>query len=586
MKKNYLTVLFIFLPVLLMAQESFTAAYRQYRPYHYQTPQAWNRIRREVASPGKVIWSLMERDTRFMYLTGTWKELVPAPTKDNTYFFKGEEDIGRMYNLIIQPDAFGYIVYPYWMEQKIKFSEDDNVNRNIILRGFMNTIVSDIPDDIEEFLELVVYNTDSINEKTLEPVMYGDEKVIQWQLSPNNQNLCNIKNFYCYFDNRPDSLQRKVRYTTEVTKDFNMEVNDLSSALDAADLSYVMIPYWMTDVYLSLPEHQSRQIHRYGYPGYIINPISGGVELNNNWSSLNMMDFGPYSAIRYDLVAFCGDSLSTDYFLGNRDAWELFIYNIFDPEKGMINRKDSAFHQPSGLNIYFPEFNFRKKRAMKQFVKSLSLVIDSLTIDSKKKYSKLDLSLTFSRQAAVRESDYLSGLTCFVDTIYFADFDANGLTDKLRFSDGTIDTSSVWAKIINPFYLFRIPYKTIQPGINDGDLMSVAHSDYSSGRWGIYFIITILSVIALLALLIFRYFSPLINRYMESHHTAMVLLMITLVMEIFVFFFFTIEALSPQRIIFDMAKDDSLHLLLIALPLIPIALYLAFINLRRDNILP
>ena len=584
MKQIVLFLSMLFGVVLLAtAQESFTEAYKRFRPYHYQTPQAWNRIRREVVNPQEVVWSLMERDTRYMYLTGTWKELIPVPTAENTYFFKGEDDLGEMYKFIMTPNAHGYVVYPYGVEQKFQFSKNETTGKNIIRSGFMNTVVSDIPEETEELLDLVIYN-DTTDQKSTEEILYNQEEALKWQLSSENRNLCNIRNFYCYFDNRADSLRHKVKYTTQATKDFDNEVADLTAALDTADLSYVIVPYWMTDLYLSVPEPVTSGIARFGYPAYIINPVNGGIDLNNGWNTPNVMDFGPFANIKYDLVAYCGDAISLNTFLSNTEACRQFIFNIFNVEKGIINRRTG--HKPSGVHLYFPEFDFKKKRAMKQLVKSVSLVIDSLTINSEKIYSDLDLVLTFSKEAKVKEFDYLSGLQDFVDAIQFADFDSNGLDSQLIISDGSVDTSSVWAKIVNPFYLFRVPYKTIKPGINDGDLMAVADSDYAAGAWGIYLIITIILFVVLISILVLRYFSPLINHYMEVHQTAMVLLMITLVMEIGVFFFFMIEALSPQYILFDMFEGGAMHLFLMAVPILPIAIYLAVKYLAADRDLP
>lgn len=582
--RNRFLFFFLLLAVQVTAQEVFIKAYDKYRPYHYQTPQSWNRIRLEVADPGRAVWPLIEQEPRFMYLTGYWKGLIPSPVPENTHLFKGVEDVGGIYELLTRPDAHGYIIYPIWLEEQIKLADDKNFGKYIIAKGFMNTLVTDLLLNVEEHLDYIVYNTDSVPEQATPPQVYGSNYT-KWALSEDNFNLYNLKNYYCYFDNRSDSVRYKVKYTTRVTKAFDEEVDRLARRMDTANPMYAMIPYWMTDVYLALPKDKAERIKRFGYPGYVINPLSGGAELTNNWSSPNVMDFSPYANISYDLVAYCGDAHSTNAFLSNADARLQFVYSVFDPTTGVINR-NGFDRKPAGLNIYLPEFDFNEKRGLIQFIKSLSLVIDSFVVDGAKKYANLDLSVTFPYRAATEQSDYISGLYCFVDTVYFADFDEFGLSERIRYSDGSIDNSSTISRFINPFYLFRIPYKKIHSGINDNDLLELAACDYDTGMWGLFFFIDIILILLLLTLICLRYTSPRVNRYMEMYPTGVTLFAITLIMEICVFFYFVIETLSSQVIFFNIQLNDRDHLFLIGLPVLPIILYFVFKYLYKEQPIP
>lgn len=584
MKKSILLCCLLITVIRLWAQGSFTEAYAGYRPYHYQTPQAWNRIRLEVADPGSNVWPLIEREPRFMYLTGHWKGLIPSPVPANTYMFRGLEDVGAIYELLTRRDAHGYIVYPYWLEEQIKLADDKNFGRYVIAKGFMNTLVTDLLSDIEDHLEFVVYTPDSVAQEATPPQVYGDDYT-KWVFDSEHTNLYTIKNYYCFFDNRPDSVRQSVRYKTHVTKAFDSEVARLASRLDSADHRYVVVPYWMTDVYMALPKASSSRIRRFGYPAYVINPINGGVDLTNNWTSANVMDFAPYSGKPYDLIAYCGDARSINMFLANPEARLQFIYSVFDPQKGMINR-NGFDRKPSGLNIFFPEFDFTEKRGLTQFIKSLSLVMDSLRVDTAMRYAALDLSLTLPMTAEQTHSDFVYGLQSFVDTVYFADFDAFGLADKVCYNDGSIDGSSVISRFINPFYLFRIPYKTIRPGANDGDLLELAQCDYDTGMWGVFFIIDVFLILLLATVFLLRYTSPGFNRFIEAYPTAMALIVITLVMEAGVFFFFMMEALSPQNIFFDMQTNSNAYLILIALPVLPIFFYFLFKYIYQQPAMP
>jgi len=587
--KHLLTALMLFAVLPLTAQESFTKAYMKFRPYHYQTPQAWNRVRLEVADPGRSIWPLIEQEPRFMYLTGYWKGLIPSPVPENTYLFKGLDDVGSIYELLMRPDMYGYLVYPIWLEEQIKLSEDKNFSKYIISKGLMNTLVTDLIYDAEEHVEYIVYNPDSIPEQSEPPQVYGSDYT-KWAFSKDNYNLYNLKNYYCYFDNRSDSIRYKVKYETRVTKAFDAEVDRLENNIGNHDYQYAIIPYWMTDVYLALPKEKASRIQRFGYPAYIINPLSGGVELTNNWSSPNVMDFSPYLNVPYDLVAYCGDANSINTFLSNPNSQLQFIYSIFEPQTGMINRNDVA-RTPAGLNLYLPDFDFTEKRALTQLMKSLSIVIDSLVVEKndgirEKKYADFDLFITLPHEAAKEHADFLYGLQCFVDGIYFADFNEYGLDVGIRYNDGSVDNSSFFSRFINPFYLFRIPYKKIHPGVNDNNLIELATCDYDTGMWGLFFCIDIVLILCLLVFVILRYTSPLMNRYLEIYPTGITLLFITLIMEILVFTFFTMEALSPQKILFDLQLNSYTYLFLVALPILPIFFYFLFRYVYKEQPIP
>lgn len=601
--KKLLLLISLFLSTAAWAQSGFTDAYRRFRPYHYQTPQAWNKVRREVVTHGKEKWPLVPTRRLEMTLAGGWKGLIPSPAPDNTYFFKEVEEMGKIFSLILKPDAYGYVVYPYKLEQQFKLSEDEQLAPRVIAKGFMNTLITDVPYETEIKLDEIVYTSDTTQvDETTPPEVFDEQGAMGWLNEAERYDLYNVKNFYCYFDNRPDTLRNRYKYVTHVAEDFDREVTALTESMRTADPMYALIPYWMTDVYMQVPSGVSSRLHRFGYPGYVINPLSGTPELTNNWNTSNVMDVAPYKNIHYDLVAFCGDAASTNRFLTDREACHRFIYTVFSYPGGMINRNGGA-HKPSGLNLYLPEFDFTEKRALTQLVKSLSLVIDSLkTPDGRFIYGiptcptdsgmeplhpdGIDLSLTFSRRAAVRESGFISGLQCFVDTVYFIDFDSLGLAREVVYNNGSIDTSSVVTRVTNPFYLFRIPYKTVQPGVNDSDLWQLMDCDYASGQWGLFLFIDLFLIVLVIAFFVMRATSVEVNVFVERYRILVVLLMITLIMEFIVFFFFLIEALSPQVIYFDFETGQLTHLALIGLPVLPILLYFLLLRLNDRQPLP
>lgn len=598
MKRVLLSVIVFLLCTMsfsLLAQDTFTEAYQRFRPYHYQTPQAWNRIRREVATRGKEKWPFVETERLEMTLAGGWKGLIPSPVPGNTHFFKEVDDMGKIYSLMLSPDAYGYVVYPFKLEQQFKLSENELLAPRILAKGFMNTLITDVPYETELKLDDIIYTSDTTGTEEVTPPEVFDEKgSMGWLKDAEYYDLYNVKNFYCYFDNRPDTVRGHYKYVTNKTRYLSAEVETLKKRILASDSLYAMIPYWMTDVYLNLPSSVSSRIKRLGYMGYVINPVSGTPELTNNWTSPNVMDFAPYKNKPYDLVAYCGDAQSTNRFLTNPAACRTFVYTLLNYPGGMINRSDFE-NKPEGLNIYLPAFDFKEKRALTQLVKSLSLVIDSLCVndsvyiyrDARRVMNKeLDLFLTFSKQAAVEQSDFISGLQYFVDSVYYADFDSLGISSRILYNDGSIDTSSVFTRVSNSFYLFRIPFKTVKSGMNNADIWALMECDYASGQWGLFFCITLCLICLIVALVVMRYISVPFNVYIEKYRTFVILLMITLAMEFVVFFFFMIEALSSQIIFFNLETGNMTYLMLIGLPIVPILCYILILKLNKREPLP
>ena len=122
--------------------------------------------------------------------------------------------------------------------------------------------------------------------------------------------------------------------------------------------------------------------------------------------------------------------------------------------------------------------------------------------------------------------------------------------------------------------------------MNNGNIWQLMECDYASGQWGLFFCIDLCILIMILALVVMRYISVPFNIYIEKYYTFVILLMITLVMELGVFFFFMIEALSPQVIYFNLETGSMTYLVLIALPIVPILFYFLILKLNKREPLP
>mgnify|MGYP000627021080 CR=1 FL=1 len=78
---------------------------------------------------GRQKWPLIPTEQRDMRLAGDWKGLIPSPVTENTYFFKDIDQLSDIYSLILTPGTYGYVVYPYKMEERFKLSENETAEK-------------------------------------------------------------------------------------------------------------------------------------------------------------------------------------------------------------------------------------------------------------------------------------------------------------------------------------------------------------------------------------------------------------------------------------------------------------------------
>ncbi|MCD8167326.1 MAG: hypothetical protein LUE93_15185 [Bacteroides sp.] len=107
------------------------------------------------------------------------------------------------------------------------------------------------------------------------------------------------------------------------------------------------------------------------------------------------------------LVTFRGDT-ETDRFLASSSLRASCLEQLFVAVDNFPN------HAIKGVNFYFPDYSFRKKRSMAQFMKSASLVIDSCRLES---IRDIRLYATFDREKGDRHRSYLYTLTQMTDSV-------------------------------------------------------------------------------------------------------------------------------------------------------------------------
>ena len=383
---------------------------------------------------------------------------------------------------------------------------------------------------------------------------------------------------------KTDSLPAYLRY----------EVDSLTKVIDSYDrkkLSFFIVPYWMSDVYKHLDRHSNTYLDNHeSYLGYVVDPMTGGslVETNfrtyindttQNWEEKEQTEL---------LVMFSGD-LYTEQFLLSDSSQKRLILNLFGDSMSVLRHE-----HVSGVNFYFPDYRFDRPREMAKFVKTISLVVDSFVDKTDGYYmfgakepthKNLELNLMFNYEEKAKHYNYISGLQCFVDAIYFADFDEFGLPVRMIKDNGSVDTASILSRIINPFYLFHFKTNEVDESSRT-EIEKLIMCDYNSGMCGLFLIIEIVLFLLIIVYLFLCFTSTEMNLWKSVYPTLFVLVPIMLVSEFIVFFFCFIEALSPQIIFVKIENSYTEVFKLMFLPIIPIVIYLVYQRVKANSILP
>ncbi|MBX2950197.1 MAG: hypothetical protein KF704_13035 [Crocinitomicaceae bacterium] len=276
---------------------------------------------------------------------------------------------------------------------------------------------------------------------------------------------------------------------------------------------------------------------------------------------------------------------NTDNFLHSHKKQVRVLYQILKDIKGLANTK----HHKIGINFYFPDFSFQEKRAMAQFIKSVSLVIDSIKI---KEIRGIPLYFTFDQ--SVRENStnyhYLVSMSDMVDSIFLAKTGTTS-SSSLEISFTSIDhkkekSDIPWLQQIrNQFYLARFHTDDF-PKISDqyltlGDLEKLMTADYPDSHWEYYFYSILTIVLILIAGSTFYFLSSTFANFV--HNNAMYVFAggILLVLEMYLLFVFMIETMS-NTVVFDFQENQ----IVLFLPLLLIFVIPLIKNLVRKGETP
>ncbi|TAJ12224.1 hypothetical protein DMA11_13820 [Marinilabiliaceae bacterium JC017] len=362
------------------------------------------------------------------------------------------------------------------------------------------------------------------------------------------------------------------------------EVANYQSSFKNGNHKYMIYPYWMGTAYQKVTGQPAGNIQRLGYMGYVLNPLTGYPYLTNSWEDHNILDDDDFKDIPADLLVFCRGSEATDIFLKSDSSQLYCIETLFE----QMNRNrysvklegNRELRNPDGLNLFFPDYSFIEKRALVQFVKSISLVNNSL---SGKKDGGYHLYLTFP-ESAKNKTPFLSCLLQFADSIYFADNNQFGIDEtSIEVFSSATDSTMLLQKISNQFLMYRFSLSKYD-GNKATSIAAIIERGNVHDAWEYYFFVILFLVFVLLimpvAYFVFCPFQILVQKYSIGVFVSILMILF----EIVILTLFMIEEMSQEPVFFNTSIYSNFYLLL--LPVVMAGIYPVLKLFQRQVVVP
>lgn len=310
---------------------------------------------------------------------------------------------------------------------------------------------------------------------------------------------------------------------------------------------------YLSDIQATL--HAYIRKYRYVLSEYQVDFSKDRFKIHKNEKILpdNLHDSMPL-----DIMFTLQGKLNTTNFLKTPNQQVRVVYKIFSD---IVNASYRNRYKKVGVNFYFPDFSFHEKRAMAQFVKSVSLVVDSTRIPE---IRNLPLYFTFDTEEGKNNQSYLVGLSSMVDSVFLATPDASmALTFESLHSKETLDIP--WMKqLLNQFYLARFDTgdfpETSDQALLIEDVKILMNADYPDAYWE-YYLLSIFGILFILLIGSMCYiFLPSFANFVHEYSMYVFAGGILLVLEIYLLFVFMVESMS-NTVVFSFQNNNTMLLL-------------------------
>ncbi|HMM02933.1 MAG: hypothetical protein ACK5KN_06555 [Dysgonomonas sp.] len=318
--------------------------------------------------------------------------------------------------------------------------------------------------------------------------------------------------------------------------------------------------------------------HRYIARNYSVEVIDNylKMDINNLSKPLSSLQ----DSLEMDVMLMCRGDVNTDNFLRSP------YYRSSCLEQLFLSIDKTRLTNIKGVNLYFPDFSFKEKRAMAQFVKSASLIIDSCNVKS---IRDLKLYVTFDRDNGKDNYAYILGLTQMVDSVLLVNTKSVYWPGDSVLAVSKVDAekASWWSKVENQFYLARFtlkPFPQIDKSeeLSPENLRTLINADYPYNNWENYFFALIGILLLVITVFIFYRFNPYFSYFLNNNITYFFSLVIMLILEIYLLFVCMVEAMSNENV-FTFGGEDKNTFLLLPLLFIFIVPMLNILSKRREK---
>ncbi|MBB4036620.1 hypothetical protein GGR21_002526 [Dysgonomonas hofstadii] len=281
----------------------------------------------------------------------------------------------------------------------------------------------------------------------------------------------------------------------------------------------------------------------------------------------------------------CDGERITDIFLHDKDAMiECISFMFVEMQKDTTNLR--------GLNLFFPDFSFKEKRAMSQFVKSVRIMMDA---SQKFKYGKTALSVIFldKDKENIDKSFLYSLMQEAGDVLLIKSTDIinnSAIIEGERVTTDNLGKVGFWRQLKSHLYVARyyigkedIMSKNISDFSNKEELEFVQYVDYMENSWEIY-LFTLIGVLIVFTASIILYYSYLpFSTFINNNSESIIFVILVVVLEILALII---------CIFLYMCKEDSFQIIdknpviLFSLPLV-LVFIIPFLNgLRKKRKAP
>ena len=391
----------------------------------------------------------------------------------------------------------------------------------------------------------------------------------KWKDSVNSNSLINLNKGLQSLGFRTQEQWTKISkdiFTPYYTKPFKPGCD--------SPVRYMIYPYWQGTLFTN---YCFENIERIGYFGYLVDPWRGTPNLTYSYTVNDVIERAKLYNTRVDLVVYCSGKNETDIFLNSEKARaECIVQSIrFVNERKKfpsVDTSEDSLYNADGINIFFPDFSFEKKREFGLFIKDIFWLF-RYNNPSKK------LIVTFPERDTVQYI-YLEGLKKYIDEIYFADYDYRGMIRDTavtfayarNYDDGK-NNLNVFQEMISEIRLARF-YNPLQEDF-------IAEHE---GHWITYLLAIVLIFFVILVSALFNLFWSKFNQFINDNKSIVFLVVALLLTEVIFLFIFMVEEMNFDVWLINTSNPGSYYFLL--LPLILIFLFPLIKIIQKQRELP